>query len=323
MAGSATVWPAPRGEELSARYSVRVEGEAPPVHLLRVAPGDPDLRWKAMDDKAGSARYFEEAAFVTFDMTGTVAVEVDCAGPVRSARILPSVLAVVPRIEGRTVAFELSAPGHVTLEVDDDWVHSLHVFANPPEVAPPCPGDPGVLYFGPGIHEVSHVEVGSGTTVYIAGGAVVRGVIGQGEPYGISGYSGLKTYTPTFQLEGRDICVRGRGIIDGARSTTHARNLLLVKGSDISVEGVILRDSSTWTIPIRGSDRVTIRNVKLLGYRANSDGIDVCNSRDVTVEDCFIRTLDDLIVVKTDKGAGRAGGSSCGAACSGTRWPTR
>jgi polygalacturonase len=80
-----------------------------------------------------------------------------------------------------------------------------------------------------------------------------------------------------------------------------------VKGSDILVEGVILRDASTWAVPVRGSDRVTIRNVKVLGCRANSDGIDVCGSRDVTVEDCFLRTLDDLVVVKTDRGAGRAG----------------
>ena len=47
-----------------------------------------------------------------------------------------------------------------------------------------------------------------------------------------------------------------------------------------------------------------MKNVKLLGYRANSDGVDICNSRDVTVEGCFIRTLDDLIVVKADKGQG-------------------
>jgi polygalacturonase len=79
-----------------------------------------------------------------------------------------------------------------------------------------------------------------------------------------------------------------------------------VRGKDITVEGVIFRDSSVWTIPIRQSDRVTVKNVKLLGYRANSDGIDVCNSRDVTIEGCFIRTLDDLIVVKTDKGQGEA-----------------
>ena len=78
--------------------------------------------------------------------------------------------------------------------------------------------------------------------------------------------------------------------------------MLVVRGQDIRIEGVILRDSSTWTIPIRQLDRVEVKNVKLLGYRANSDGIDICNSREVTVDGCFIRTLDDLIVVKSDKG---------------------
>jgi hypothetical protein len=79
-----------------------------------------------------------------------------------------------------------------------------------------------------------------------------------------------------------------------------------VQGQDITLEGVILRDSSTWNIPIRRSERVTVKNLKLLGYRANSDGIDICSSRDVKVESCFLRTLDDLIVVKTDKGQGEA-----------------
>jgi polygalacturonase len=131
-------------------------------------------------------------------------------------------------------------------------------------------------------------------------------VIGADEPFRISSYSGLKTYSPTFHLRGDNIKVRGRGVIDGSHCTTHARNLMLVQGADIEMEGVVFRDSSTWNIPIRQCDRVAVRNVKILGYRANSDGIDICNSRDVTVEDCFIRTLDDLIVVKTDRGAGDA-----------------
>jgi polygalacturonase len=70
------------------------------------------------------------------------------------------------------------------------------------------------------------------------------------------------------------------------------------------VEGVILRDSSTWNVPIRQCHRVTLANVKVFGCRANSDGFDICNSTDVTVDGCFLRTLDDLIVVKSDRGQG-------------------
>src|SRR6185369_11522027 len=143
----------------------------------------------------------------------------------------------------------------------------------------------------------------------VAGGAIVRAVIKLNEPFQISGYSGLKTYSPTFVLRGTNITFRGRGIIDGSGCSTHARNLLVVQDShDVTLEGVILRDSSTWNIPIRRSERVTVQNLKVLGYRANSDGIDICNSREITVENCFLRTLDDLIVVKTDAGQGIARG---------------
>lgn len=305
-AATVTISPAPAGEELSKDFAVEVEGRAAPVYVARVASGDQDLRWKAMDDKANSANYYEKAAFTTFDMRGAIQITVTCPKPISSVRVLPSSLKIVPKVSGNSLTFGLADPKPLTVEVNGDWVHSLHILANPPEENVPNKDDPNVIYFGPGIHEVGSMVVGSGKTVYIAGGAIVRGVIKPGEAYQISTYSGLRTYAPTFELRGNHITFRGRGILDGSRSTTHARNLLYVQGSDISIEGVILRDSSTWNLPIRQSDRVSVRNLKIIGYRANSDGIDICNSRDVSVEHCFIRTLDDLIVVKTDAGQGKA-----------------
>jgi hypothetical protein len=308
LAGIPTVvtYPAPAGETLSTLFKLTVNRRAVPVYVARVAPRDEALRWKAMDDKANSAKYYEEAAFASFDLSGRAHIEVTAPEPVRSVRVLPSSARIKPTVRGRSVAFDLAEPRHLTIEVNDDWVKSLHIFVNPPERNAPKPGDPNVIYFGPGIHEVSRMVVESGKTVYLAGGAIVRAVIKPDEPFSISSYSGLKTYAPTFELRGSSIRFRGRGILDGTGLTTHARNLIYVNGSDIEIEGVILRDSPTWNIPIRQSDRVRVRNVKILGYRANSDGIDICNSRDVTVEGCFLRTLDDLIVVKTDAGAGKA-----------------
>jgi hypothetical protein len=291
---------------LSKAFTVVVEGKSVPVYVAKVAPADPQRRWKAMDDKANSADFFETAAFSYFDMTGPVTVKVTCPEAIKSVKILPSSYGIAPLIEGESLTFSLSIPRHLTIEVNGDWVGSLHLFANPPEANAPKAGDPNVVFFGPGVHEVKHLVVTNNQTVYVAGGAVVRGVIGPEEQFQISSYSGLRTYSPTFLLRGTNINFRGRGIIDGSRCTTHARNLIQVQGSDINLEGVILRDSSTWNIPIRRCDRVTVKNLKLLGYRANSDGIDICSSRDVTVEGCFIRTLDDLIVVKTDKGQGEA-----------------
>jgi hypothetical protein len=299
-----TVYPAPAGEPLSSDYQVAVAGQAVPVYIAKVGPADEQRRWKAMDDKKNSADYYDLAAFAYFDLRGPVEVLVTSPATINSARILPSALHLTPRIQGRTLSFTLPAPGNLTIEINGEIFRSLHLFANPPETDVPQAGDPNVIYFGPGVHEVSHLVVGDNQTVYIAGGAVVRAIIKPDEKFHISGYSGLRSYAPSFELNGKNIKFRGRGIIDQGGCSTHARNLLYVHGSDITVEGIILRDASTWTVPVRQSDRVTIRNIKLLGHRANSDGIDICNSRDVTVEDCFIRTLDDLIVIKSDKGQG-------------------
>ena len=58
------VYPAPEGESLSKDFRVTVEDQPVPVYLAKVAPADPARRWKAMDDKANSADYFELASCV-------------------------------------------------------------------------------------------------------------------------------------------------------------------------------------------------------------------------------------------------------------------
>jgi hypothetical protein len=297
---------APAGEELSKDYVVQVEGQNVPVYSAKVAPADPARRWKAMDDKAHSGDYFARASFAYFGMDGPVNIRVTCPETIRTAKVLPASFGITPTLDGQSLAFQLKEPKPLTVEVNGKWVSALHLFANPSEANIPHQGDPNVIYFGPGIHEIGHVVVSNNQTVYVAAGAIVRGVIRTNEPFGISGYSGLRVYSPTFLLKGDHIVFRGRGIVDGSLCPPHARHLLMVQGRDINLEGVILRDSSTWTIPIRQSENIRVNNVKLLGRRANADGIDICNSRDVRIEGCFIRTLDDLIVVKTDRHAGES-----------------
>ena len=121
-----------------------------------------------------------------------------------------------------------------------------------------------VIYFGPGILRSQSPVMGSNNqTVYVAGKEPSCAVvIRPEEPFQVSSYSGLRTYVSTFVLGGANIPFRGGGIVDGSRCTTHARNLVQVQGKDISLEGVILRDSSTWTIPVRRSERVTVKNLK-------------------------------------------------------------
>jgi hypothetical protein len=281
------VYPAPAGEPLSARFTVKVEDSHAPVYLARVVALTPEQREKVRGavDLADTS----EAAFTSFDIGRSVRILVACTQPIQSAKVLPTSSGITPVIAGNQVTFTIAKPSQLTLEVNGDWLNSLHLFANPPETDAPSPDDPNVIYFGPGVHETQSIKVDSGKTVYIAGGAVVYGKIGP-TSHGAA----------LFGWSGSNITLRGRGIIDGSRMPRGSGGLLWAQGSNIKMEGVVLRDSSGWTMPIEKADQVKVQNVKIFGWRGNSDGIDICNSRNVDVSDCFLRTFDDLVVVKSN-----------------------
>ena len=282
--------------ERSKLFQVSCEGKKVFVHTLKVSPKDSLTRMRGMDDKEGSADIFEWAAFASFDIAGPSTVKVKAAEEVRSVKVLPSSRGIVPVVKGKEITLEACPGDRLTVEVNGDEIHSLHLFANPVETEEVDPSDPSVIYYGPGTHYVSRIVVRSGQTLYIDREAILFGEMFQREEGG--------AYSPVISLIGDNIKVRGRGIVDGSLCKTLSTNLLYVNGKNISIEGIILRDASVWTLPVKNSEDVTIDGVKILGYRANSDGVDICNSRRVTVRNCFIRTLDDLIVVKTTHNGG-------------------
>lgn len=308
----AKVYPAPAGEPLSKQFTVQVNGKDCPVYSARVNPASQKLRIKKayignMNRAVADAQYgpdaadaiFDLASFAYFDMRIPVEVAVSCPTPIRSAKVLPKSFKIVPVVNGKTLKFSLPEPRLLTIEVNGDWVHSLHLFANPFETDPPSPDDPNVIYFGPGIHEVRSIGVGAGKTVYIAGGAIVRAVVGPDEKR-----EPAKLYKEgaTFALYGKNATLRGRGIIDGSRCPGLSRvSINLWKSSNMTVEGVIVRDQSIICLPMHGSDHVLIKNLKIIGHRIGSDGIDIYDCHDTTVDGCFVRSGDDLIIVNPNK----------------------
>jgi hypothetical protein len=231
-----TIYPAPQGEELSKQYQVTAAGKEVPVYLAKIAPEDASRRWKAMDDKKNSAEYFDTGAFAYLDLQGKATFKITVPSKVTSAKILPTSAGITPKITGNTITFSVNSPRNLTIEINGEWVRSVHLFINPPEVNAPRSDDPNVIYFGPGIHEITHLVVGDNKTLYIAGGAVVRAVIKPEENSWISSYSGLRNYSPSIELRGKNITVRGRGILDASGCTTHSRNMMVVHGSNIKIE---------------------------------------------------------------------------------------
>jgi len=75
--------------------------------------------------------------------------------------------------------------------------------------------------------------------------------------------------------------------------------VIAIQGNHIEVSGITIRGASHWTVVPRNSRHVTVRGIKLCGSRVqNDDGVNPCNSQDVLITDCFIRSDDDCVALK-------------------------
>ncbi|TWU44264.1 hypothetical protein Q31b_18000 [Novipirellula aureliae] len=64
-----------------------------------------------------------------------------------------------------------------------------------------------MVYFGPGVHDLTNRSVGDNKTIYIAGGAYIRGAMDADEKPVQIGLSDM--LLPTFKLSGKNISIRG------------------------------------------------------------------------------------------------------------------
>ena len=268
-------YPAPAGGiPLSSAFTVSADGNNVDVYQVKVPP-------KFIGYTPCPTSY-ETAAMAYFDFSGTVNVRITSAVPISSVAIRPLRHNIQPVISGNTITFSLSSPANLSIEINGDDRHNLHLFANPLEVNKPSPTDPNVMYYGPGIHgDGSTINVGSGKTVYIAGGAIIYG---------------------SFAAQAGNATIRGRGILSEEKTPCGSAGhitVILEKGT-INLEGFVVLDTSSWTFIVIDADNFNMDNVKSIGWRGNGDGLDLTSVSRATVKNVFIRSTDDIFAMKSD-----------------------
>ncbi|SNT34672.1 Glycosyl hydrolases family 28 [Granulicella rosea] len=241
----------------------------------------------------------------------------------------PAAISIVNGAIQFTVA-QTGVPLQLTIEVDGDWLNSVHLFVNPFEVAPVGGSiiPPGYItqatidsykspyIFQPGEYWINgNIDFRGDSDIYLEDGAILKWVT----PF----YPQLNT-NPMITLGGNpaapnvNMYLHGSGIIDGQSAQQYAanngngcgynalllaiNNLNLTATNKAGVDGVILRNSCTFNMPISKvvgypSNHFVINNVKILGFQGNSDGIDIFTDQYLDITHSFFRTADDLIVV--------------------------
>jgi hypothetical protein len=264
--GEVVTYPGPPRIPPSEQYTVKVAQEGR-VHesfvYCTVA------KWRTNRSRTTS--------WTTFSFSGKVIVAVTkLQGTFTTARVLPGGFGIACHKQGNSVIFELDRPRKVSVEFDDDTTHPLLVFADAPEKDVPDPGAPGVVFYGPGLHELSApLMIRSGQTVYLAGGAYVKGLFTCRDAEGVT--------------------IRGRGVLSGESLERGGEHLLHLKGwktAQALVEGITLVDSPHYFIQLDGAGH-TVRNVKMIGWLFSTDGVGM--GPEGRVEDCFFKVNDDAV----------------------------
>ncbi|WP_218973084.1 glycosyl hydrolase family 28 protein [Labilibaculum manganireducens] len=261
---SLLVYPAPEGAILNNNFTVSVripgkEWQEISSYLVKV------------DEVKEANHHVENASMSYFDFSGEVEVAVTFnKGTIHSGRVRPLSYGIESQITGNTLLFKLNSPQNLSVEVNGDIFHNLHLFANPIDEFIPNKEDSNLIYFGPGIHRIKggKLKVASGKTVYLAGGAILMGQV---------------------LIEGvHDVKLLGRGIIDHSVKM----GVRIANSQNVEVEGIFCTQCATG-----GSDSVVIRNVKSISYYGWGDGMNVFASNNVLFDGVFCRNSDDCTTI--------------------------
>jgi polygalacturonase len=145
-------------------------------------------------------------------------------------------------------------------------------------------------------------------------------------------------YSPLiYAFEVRDVAITGKGVIDGNGASeflswipkaepdfqrlrrmgvdgtpaakrvfgegTHLRPSIIqfFRAERVLLEDYTVLNSPFWVNHLVYTDHATVRRIRVDSHHANNDGVDVDSSRYVLIENCWFRTGDDSVVVKSGR----------------------
>ena len=227
----------------------------------------------------------ESAGYISCSADEPVKLRVKAQKSFSSAVLRPLSKNITPKVIDGELEFTLTEQGSYVLELDGSH-RALHIFFN--EIKEYPDAKRATHYFGAGMHFPGNINLRDGDSVYIDPEAIVFGSL--------------------CSTGAKNVRVFGGGVIDGCfeeRITencyeNHTKgNIRLYNCENVDISDVILTNSATWCLSLFNCKGVTVDGVKIVGqWRYNTDGIDVVNSSDVNIKNCFIRSFDDTVTVK-------------------------
>lgn len=259
-------YPVPPGLVTSPDFTVTVNNS--PVWVERV-----ESELDTFDYTIGlyGGRKMEDLNVSNFAFEKEAEIKITAKNKIDTYVIRPKSRKIAATVNGNELSFTINSPQKLYIEIND--VPHLAVFADAPEANAPKDGDPGVIYFGPGVHNPGKIELQSNQKIYIAGGAVV--------------------YSDITGKDLQNVSISGRGILQGRVTVNNTGNL--------HVRDIFIRNTKGWSNTLTNCRNSSYRNVKVFGYEAiySVDGINPVSCKNFLIDDCFMRCRDDCVAIKS------------------------
>ena len=234
-----------------------------------------------VDRVANGKHNVEKSSFVTLTETqGNKIVRVHYnKGLIHKVRIRPSSYNI-PFIQkdSATIEFTLTRPMNISVEINDDIYHNLHIF-KVPEISmsktknavsfdkyktldKKAKAKVKTLFFTAGYHEIegNFMDVESGMTVIINKGAWVQG--------------GLRV------IGKHDVKIIGAGVL---RPKDRGYGVEITSSNNVLVQGIV-----STHVPTGGSHDVEIKDVKIVSHYGWGDGFNVFASNNIKSQTLWV-----------------------------------
>ncbi len=275
-----------------------------------LVPGDtmnPDFQVKVNGTLVAACLTVMNVGYTHFAFTGTARVEISAREPVTSFDISPHRNGIAAKAEDNALSFELSESRMLHIQVNG--LKRFFLFAEAPESSLPdleqadvfsvasfgmvsspdevqtakiqraideVAAKRGVLMVPPGIYRTGELRMKSHITIYLAPGAILKGTGRIADhPRGEFGTQRIHF------IDCQNVHIRGRGVIDGqgltlrlAEKNSSGSRMKLIRAfraRNCSVEGIVLRDSGTWTAHLIESSDLRFSHVKLISNTTYDD----------------------------------------------------
>lgn len=227
---------------------------------------------------------------------------------VRNAIVLPKSKGIVCDVSGENIAFDITEYGIYTVLINDDsmqYAFTLFVEEYTDEEAEienykNKYGEENVAVFDKKYYELDTIDLNNFKAVYFRRGSYFKAT----HLYDISDEASL-TNIPvkrTFlNVQGKtDFVIDGFGTFDfNSCDWKEVDPMSVTDCKNGYINGLNFINPSHWTFYTYACENLTVNNISTTGYRMNSDGINICNSKNILVENSFARTGDDSFSVKT------------------------